>query len=231
MMKRGSHLLMKQRRWELVWFLLLYGFLIWLIGPGILLAFPLQRWASWQLWDAEERWDTLWYAMAVSLLCYLPLMLWHAQFVTIWQQIPWLGPATLASWRFRAFLGLFLSPFGPLVLERLLPRTNSGRTRIKRPEDRVAQFPAPAVQPDAFPRESEKRRMPTAKRPRFLPPLHRPGGNVVVERSPRSQREVLLQEQQRQQTQQTSRVALEPMPPPAPQRINWDEGEGTYREH
>lgn len=221
--------LSKQRRWELVLVLLVHLLLVGLVGPGILLAYPLQRWASRQPWDAEERWDTLWYFAGVGSLCYLPLMLWHAQFVVVWQQIPWLGSATIASWRFRAFLGFFLIPLAPLILERLAPRTNSALVRVKRPEDRVAQPLVSAAQPDALPGQREKRSMPGSKVPRFLPPLHRPGGSVVVKRDPRPLGEVLLEEKQRRQKLAIP-VSAESIPAFAPQKINWDEGEGTYRE-
>ncbi len=64
---------------ERILLLLLAIVLVILAGPGILLPYPLQRWAAAQYWNASG-----------------------------WQHLAWFGPASLNNWWLRSFLMLFL---------------------------------------------------------------------------------------------------------------------------
>src|SRR5258708_39530365 len=98
----------KQHARTLVPFVLAGVLLVVITGPFVLLAFPLQRWASRHIWDARDRWDTIWCFALFGLLTYLPLIVWRVQLIDAWQQVAFLGSATFSSWRVRFVFFLFL---------------------------------------------------------------------------------------------------------------------------
>lgn len=227
--------LLKKRVQTLFPFLLAGFLLVLLVGPGILLVYPLQRWASRQIWDAGDRWETIWCFAIFGWCSYVPLILLRVQFAFVWQQVAFLGTATFASLRFRSFLMLFLIPTATLLLERVSPRTNSALIRVKHPGDVMQQQSASTASPAsarAVTVKREKKAFSQPKAPHFLSlTVHRPGGKGGYKRDPRPPGEVLYEEKQHRLAQaKPASVLPVPSVQSVPKKINWDEGEGTYSE-
>jgi hypothetical protein len=204
--------------------------LVLLLGPFVLLAYPLQRWAGKQIWDAEDRWDTLWCFAICGWIAYLPSLVFRVPLAHAWQQVALLGPATLSAFRFRSCVMFFLVPTVTLLLERFFPKTHTVLLRVRFPGDKGSS-PPPSAPPalNAAPAEKKQKttRAPEAKEKAASTPAQ-------TERKPRSRRdphpigEVLYDEKHGQQQKAQQRAAAPESPAKS---INWDEGEGTYTEH
>lgn len=202
--------------------------LVLLAGPFLLLMYPLQHWVSQQVWDAHDRWKTIWcFAFFGWLLCLL-LLLFHVQFVQTWQQVALLGPASFSSLRFRTFLGIFLIPTATLLLERLHPRTCTALIRVQTAGDILqSQGDSPSTSPVATPAKRKKKAS-KERNEATSPGTSRPGTASKRDRRPPGE---ALYEEKQHRGQQEEQMPVPPEPSqPEPKTINWDEGEGTYRE-
>jgi hypothetical protein len=72
-----------------------WALLIWLVGPVFFPALLIRRWAASPVWDAHERWIYVKDAAFLSLLCYLPGILFRHQLTTIWSHLPALGESSI----------------------------------------------------------------------------------------------------------------------------------------
>jgi hypothetical protein len=107
----------------LPWFLLL-----WLVGPVIFPCLLIRKWAASSIWDAKERWTSVKGSAFLSLLCYLPAILFHQQLTSLWSHVPALGeasiiPPTFDNILFRWAIALPLVSMLACVVEVISPKT------------------------------------------------------------------------------------------------------------
>jgi hypothetical protein len=107
----------------LPWFLLL-----WLVGPVIFPSLLIRKWAASSIWDAKERWTSVKGSAFLSLLCYLPTIVFHQQLTSLWSHVPALGeasiiPPTFDNILFRWAIALPLVSMLACVVEVISPKT------------------------------------------------------------------------------------------------------------
>jgi hypothetical protein len=107
----------------LPWFLLL-----WLVGPVIFPCLLIRKWAASPIWDAKERWTSVKGSAFLSLLCYLPAILFHQQLASLWSHVPALGeasiiPPTFDNILFRWAMALPLVSMRAWIVEVISPKT------------------------------------------------------------------------------------------------------------
>ena len=102
--------------------------LFWLFGPVIVRALLKRRWAAVPIWDAKERWTSVKGSAFLSLLCYLPAILFHQQLTSLWSHVPALGEASIfppvfANMLFRWVMALPLVNLLVWFVEAISPKT------------------------------------------------------------------------------------------------------------
>lgn len=212
--------------------------LFFIAGPCLLLPSPLQRWACAQFWDASDRWDTIKAFAVLGLVLFVPLIVFWPLFAAAWQHLAWLGPASLTNWWVRSFLMLFLFPSATLLLERVDPHTPARPRRVKQREEQPTssapeQAPTTITHPPRRTRKSmastHASRVPSrsVQRPITLLSSRRSQGQPSPERSGGEKRRG-GKPQPRKTAHRPQADLLPPVPSQSP--VDWNEGEGTYRE-
>lgn len=115
--------------------------LFYLLGPVVMLAKITQEEAAYQMWRAQERWAQVSGSGIASLLCYVPIVLFHGPLATFWATsfvalaqglhlpaLVWLADTSLwppvpSSTLLRWFLAYPLSGLLALFIEAVQPRT------------------------------------------------------------------------------------------------------------
>lgn len=222
-----------------LWIGILCLVLIGLFGPFILLTYPLQKWASHEIWNARDRWNTIKGFAAFGLLMYLPLFLLRGQVVSAWQQITLLGSASFTNYWVRTCLTIGLVPLATCLLEQVHPLTNWSTIRIRRAQEPapVALIPPPAPKPEnAGKRKKPKKVVDSAPSTPPAPSTRTPTKKTTKRTyDPRPLGEVLYEEKVRRQANASTDSPQQPeqlAPSSSPMHPDlWDEGEGTYRDH
>jgi hypothetical protein len=129
--------------------------LLYLFGPVIFFARALQREASAQIWQSSYRWAIVRRTSFLSLLWYIPLIMYHAPLTVLWSALfmavshvfhfPALAkfgaitlfPPTPMNILFRWFLALPLASLLACVFELIQPLTNKSFRRVLIPEEQA----------------------------------------------------------------------------------------------
>jgi outer membrane biosynthesis protein TonB len=117
----------------LIGFALIIGLvaLSWLLGPVIIVAFLLQRWAAREIWSARDRWASLsgfaWsLGILTVLLCLCTLRtipIASPALATLWSHIPTIWNVSLRQAVIRWSIALPCAPCLAILLEIISPRT------------------------------------------------------------------------------------------------------------
>jgi hypothetical protein len=154
--------------------------LFYLIGPVILYAKNTQKYAAGPSWQAEKRWAKVNGSTFLSLLWYIPIILFHAPLASFWTTLfitfaqwlhlpllAWLGgtslipplpPSTLLRW----VLALPLAGLLAVCIEMVQPQTTWQTKRIITPEEQH-ELDAIAAAQEKKKLAQEKRKLRTAQ--------------------------------------------------------------------
>ncbi len=116
--------------------------LFWLIGPVLFPTLLIRKWAAAPIWDAKERWASVKGSAFLSLLCYLPAILFHQQLTSLWSHVPALGeasifPPTFGNMLFRWVMALPLVHVLVWFVEVISPKTVWLPRRVLLPGEQV----------------------------------------------------------------------------------------------
>lgn len=116
--------------------------LFWLIGPVLFPTLLIRKWAAAPIWDAKERWASVKGSAFLSLLCYLPAILFHQQLTSLWSHVPALGeasifPPTFGNMLFRWVMALPLVHVFVCFVEVISPKTVWLPRRVLLPGEQV----------------------------------------------------------------------------------------------
>jgi hypothetical protein len=150
--------------------------LLYLFGPVIFFARALQREASAQIWQASYRWAIVRRTSFLSLLWYIPLIMYHAPLTALWSALfmavshvlhfPALTkfaaitpfPPTTMNMLLRWFLAMPLASLLACVIELIQPLTIKSFRRVLSPEEQaqLASFRAKQTEKTMPTKKSEK---------------------------------------------------------------------------
>jgi hypothetical protein len=154
--------------------------LFYLIGPVILYAKGTQKYAAGPSWQAEKRWAKVNGSTFLSLLWYVPIILFHAPLASFWTTLfitfaqwlhlpllAWLGGTSLipplpSSTLLRWVLALPLAGLLAVCIEMMQPRTTWQTKRIVTPEEQH-ELDAIAATEEKKKVAQEKRKLRTAQ--------------------------------------------------------------------
>jgi hypothetical protein len=171
--------------------------LVYLLGPVIFIARRTQVEAGARAWHAEERWSRVRGSALLSLLCYLPVLVfapalagfWTSLFggLANWSRLPFireLGGTAFwlpipSSLLLRWVLALPLTSCIALLLEALQPRTGWEEKRVLSPDEQAHLVAEQAA-------EEKKRQAALARRSRVQPTASKKPGSTRRQSRPSS---------------------------------------------